>query len=170
MKAFSLVGECAEKSELVRRLVVELVGRGLQVSAIKRVSDAVDLERQGSGTWKHRAAGAVEVMIASASRFALLREMPPNTTEPEVSDLLARMVPVDIVLLDGFRRSSYPKIEVVQSGQDHTLLAPYDPMILAITSDVQVVADVPCLALSDIGALADFVLANAQDSIQMPAI
>jgi molybdopterin-guanine dinucleotide biosynthesis adapter protein len=170
MKAFSLVGECAEKSELVRRLVVELVGRGLQVSAIKRVSDAVDLERQGSGTWKHRAAGAVEVMIASASRLALLREMPPNTTEPEVSDLLARMAPVDIVLLDGFRRSSYPKIEVVQSGQDHTLLAPYDPMILAITSDVQVVADVPCLALSDIGALADFVLANARDSIQMPAI
>ena len=170
MKAFSLVGECAEKSELVRRLVVELVGRGLQVSAIKRVSDAVDLERQGSGTWKHRAAGAVEVMIASASRFALLREMPPNTTEPEVSDLLARMAPVDIVLLDGFRRSSYPKIEVVQSGQDHALLAPYDPMISAITSDVQVVADVPCLALSDIGALADFVLANARDSIQMPAI
>jgi molybdopterin-guanine dinucleotide biosynthesis adapter protein len=170
MKAFSLVGECAEKSELVRRLVVELVGRGLQVSAIKRVSDAVDLERQGSGTWKHRAAGAVEVMIASASRFALLREMPPNTTEPEVSDLLARMAPVDIVLLDGFRRSSYPKIEVVQSGQDHALLATYDPMILAITSDVQVVADVPCLALSDIGALADFVLANARDSIQMPAI
>jgi molybdopterin-guanine dinucleotide biosynthesis adapter protein len=165
MKAFSLVGECAEKSELVRRLVVELVGRGLQVSAIKRVSDAVDLERQGSGTWKHRAAGAVEVMIASASRFALLREMPPNTTEPEVSDLLARIAPVDIVLLDGFRASCYPKIEVVPSGQYHALLAPDDPMILAITADVQVVADVPCLALSDIGALADFVLANARDSI-----
>lgn len=102
MKAFSLVGECAEKSELVRRRVVELVGRGLRVSTIKRVSDAVDLERQGSGTWKHRA--AAEVMIASASRFALLREMPPDTTEPEVSDLLARMAPVDIILLDGFRR------------------------------------------------------------------
>ena len=100
MKAFSLVGECAEKSKLVRRLVVELVGRGLRVSTIKRVSDAVDLERQGSGTWKHRTAGAAEVMIASASRFALSREMPPDTTEPEVSELLARMAPVDI------RRSS----------------------------------------------------------------
>jgi molybdopterin-guanine dinucleotide biosynthesis protein len=54
MKAFSLIGECAEKSELVRRLVVELTGRGLRVSTIKRVSDAVDLERSGSGTWKHR--------------------------------------------------------------------------------------------------------------------
>ena len=67
MKAFSLIGECREKSELVRRLVVELTGRGLRVSTIKRVSDAVDLERQGSGTWKHRAAGAEEVMIASGA-------------------------------------------------------------------------------------------------------
>jgi molybdopterin-guanine dinucleotide biosynthesis protein MobB len=124
MKAFSLVGECREKSELVRRLVVELGGRGLEVSTIKRVSDAVDLERHGSGTSKHRAAGAVEVMIASARRFALLREMPSDTTEPEVSELLARMAPVDIVLLDGFRRSNYPKIEVVQSGQEHARLAP----------------------------------------------
>jgi molybdopterin-guanine dinucleotide biosynthesis adapter protein len=162
MKAFSLVGECAEKSELVRRLVVELVGRGLQVSTIKRVSDAVDLERQGSGTWKHRAAGAAEVMIASARRFALLREMPPDTAEPEVSDLLARMAPVDIVLLDGFRRSNYPKMEVVQTGQGRPLLAPGDSMVLAITSDVPIAADVPCLALSNIGALADFVLANAR--------
>jgi molybdopterin-guanine dinucleotide biosynthesis adapter protein len=165
MKAFSLVGECAEKSELVRRLVVELVGRGLQVSTIKRVSDAVDLEKPGSGTWKHRAAGAAEVMIASASRFALLREMPPDTTEPDVADLLARMAPVDIVLLDGFRRSNYPKMEVVQTGQGRALLAPGDSMVLAITSDVSVAADVPCPALSDIGALADFVLANARGGV-----
>jgi hypothetical protein len=82
MNAFILVGECAEKSELVRRLVVELVGRGLWISTIKRVSDAVDLEKPGSGTWKHRAAGAAEVMIASASRFALLSEMPQTPRSP----------------------------------------------------------------------------------------
>jgi molybdopterin-guanine dinucleotide biosynthesis adapter protein len=162
MKAFSLVGECAEKSELVRRLVVELVARGLSVSTIKRVSDAVDFERQGSGTWKHRAAGAAEVMIASASRFALLHEMPPDTKEPEVADLLAHMTVVDIVLLDGFRRSNYPKMEVVPAGQDTALLARTDPMVLAVTSDLPVAADVPCLALSNIGALADFALANAR--------
>jgi molybdopterin-guanine dinucleotide biosynthesis protein B len=170
MKAFSLIGKCAGKSELVRRLVVEPVGRGLTVSTIKRVSDAVDLERQGSGTWKHRVAGAAEVMIASASRFALLREMSPGTTEPEVSDLLARMAPVDIILLDGFRRSSYPKMEVVPAGQYHALLAPGDSMVLAITTDVSIAADVPCFALSDISVLADFVLANARDFIQIPAI
>src|SRR5689334_3094099 len=100
VKVFSLIGECVEKSELVGRLVAELVGRGLRVSTIKRVSDAVDLEKRGSGTWQHRQAGAEEVMIASASRFALLREMPPDTVEPDLEALLARLVPVDIVLLD----------------------------------------------------------------------
>jgi molybdopterin-guanine dinucleotide biosynthesis protein B len=101
-------------------------------------------------------------MIASASRFTLLSEMPPDTTEPDVGELLARMAPVDIVLLDGFRRSSYPKMEVVPAGQEQALLAPGDSMMLAITSDVSIAADVPCFALSDIGVLADFVLAYAR--------
>ena len=161
MKAFSLIGECAEKSELVRRLVVELTGRGLRVSTIKRVSDAVDLERQGSGTWKHRTAGAVEVMVASASRFALMREMPEDTDEPDVASLLARMAPVDIVLLDGFRRSGYPKMEVVQAGQDRALYALNDTMVLAVTSELPVTAPVPGLPLSDISVLGDFVMAHA---------
>jgi molybdopterin-guanine dinucleotide biosynthesis protein B len=162
MKAFSLIGECAEKSELVRRLVVELTGRGLRVSTIKRVSDAVDLERPGSGTWKHRIAGAEEVMVASASRFALMREMPKDLDEPDVGSLLARMAPVDIVLLDGFRRSGYPKMEVVQSGQDRALFASHDAMVLAVTSEVPVSAPVAGLPLSNIGALGDFVLAHAR--------
>jgi molybdopterin-guanine dinucleotide biosynthesis protein B len=163
MKAFSLVGECAEKSELVRRLVVEFVARGLRVSSIKRVSDAVDLERQGSGTWKHRQAGASEVMVASASRFALLHEMPAGTTEPRVAALLAQMTPVDLVLLDGFKRSDYPKMEVVPSGRNAAVLAPNDPMILAITAEAPIAAHVPYLPLSDIRALADFALAHARE-------
>jgi molybdopterin-guanine dinucleotide biosynthesis protein B len=162
MKAFSLIGECAEKSELVRRLVIELTGRGLRVSTIKRVSDAVDLERPGSGTWKHRTAGAEEVMVASASRFALMREMPRDTDEPDVGSLLARMAPVDIVLLDGFRRSDYPKMEVVQSGQDRARFASNDAMVLAVTSEVPVTAPVPGLPLSDIAVLGDFVMAHAR--------
>jgi molybdopterin-guanine dinucleotide biosynthesis protein MobB len=161
MKAFSLIGECAEKSELVRRLVVELTGRGLRVSTIKRVSDKVDLERAGSGTWKQREAGAEEVMVASATRFALMRELPKGVEEPDLGGLLARMAPVDIVLLDGFRRSLYPKVEVVQAGQVRALYALDDPMVLAVTSDRPVGAPVLRLPLSDIGALADFVLAHA---------
>jgi molybdopterin-guanine dinucleotide biosynthesis protein len=76
--------------------------------------------------------------------------------------LLARMAPVDIVLLDGFRRSNYPKMEVVPAGQDMALLAPADPMVLAVTSEVSVTANVPYLPLSNMGGLADFVLANAR--------
>jgi molybdopterin-guanine dinucleotide biosynthesis protein B len=161
VKIFSLIGECAEKSELVRRLVVELVRRELRVSTIKRVSDAVDLEKPGSGTWKHREAGAEEVMVASASRFALMREMPKDTEEPDVGALLRRMAPVDVVLLDGFRRSHYPKVEVVQPGQDRALFASNDHMVLAITSEVPMTASVPWLPLADIDALADFIMANA---------
>ena len=77
------------------------------------VSDPVDLEKPGSGTWKHHAAGAEEVMVASASSFALMREMLKEIDEPDVDGLLLRMTPVKVVLLDGFRRSSYPKMEVV---------------------------------------------------------
>ncbi|MEH2558042.1 molybdopterin-guanine dinucleotide biosynthesis protein B [Bradyrhizobium algeriense] len=168
MRAFSLVGERREKSELVRRLVVELTGRGLRVSTIKRVSDALDLERPGSGTWKHRAAGAEEVMIASASRFALLREMPKDTREPDLGTLLARMAPVDIVLLDGFRRSCSPKVEVVPSRQSLAQLAPNDPMVLAVTSEGPVTAPVPCVPLSDNRALADFVMAHAMPGDPQP--
>lgn len=166
MKVFSLIGECREKSRLVGRLVAELSGRGLRVSTIKRVSDAVDLEREGSGTWTHRAAGAEEVMIASAARFALLREMPrgamgPDVAEPDVAALLARLSPVDVVLLDGFRRSGFPKIEVVPPGRQGAAHASADPMVLAVASDLPLDLPLPCLRLSDIGALGDFVLACA---------
>jgi molybdopterin-guanine dinucleotide biosynthesis protein B len=161
MRVFSLIGECREKSELVGRLVRELVGRGLRVSTIKRVSDRIDLEREGSGTWKHRAAGAEEVMIASATRFALLREMPRDTLEPDPAVLLARLVPVDVVLLDGFRRSRFPKLEVVPPGQARALHAADDLTVLALASDRPLDLSRPCLSLSDIGALGDFVLAHA---------
>ena len=161
MKAFSLIGECREKSELVRRLVVELTGRGLRVSTIKRVSDAVDLERQGSGTWKHRVAGAEEVMIASASRFALMREMSKDIDEPDVSGLLARMAPVDIVLLDGFRRSHYPKMEVIEECQERARFAANDPMVLAVTSEAPISTTVPSFPLADISGIGDFVMAHA---------
>jgi molybdopterin-guanine dinucleotide biosynthesis protein B len=100
-------------------------------------------------------------MIASASRFALLHELPNDTDEPDPASLLARMAPVDIVLLDGFRRSGYPKMEVVQSGQDRALFASHDTMVLAVASEVPVTAPVPGLPLSDISVLGDFVMAHA---------
>lgn len=161
MKVFSVVGGCAGKTEVVRRLVAELTLRGLRVSTIKRVPDTVDLEKPGSGTWKHREAGAEEVILASTSRVALLREAPTNDDEPDVESLLARLTPVDVVFLEGFRLTFYPKLELVQPERDRRLIALDDPLVLAVTAERPVQAPVPFLPLADIGALADFVLRNA---------
>jgi molybdopterin-guanine dinucleotide biosynthesis protein B len=161
MKVFSVVGGCAGKTEIVRRLVAELAGRGLRVSTVKRVPETVDLEKPGSGTWKHREAGAQEVILASTSRMALLREMPTDADEPDVEALLARLVPVDIVFLEGFRLTYYPKLEFVQPERDRRLMALDDPLVLSVTANQPVAAPVPFLPLSDIGALADFVPVHA---------
>lgn len=169
MKVFSVVGGCVGKTEVVRRLVAELTGRGLLVSTVKRVPETVDLEKPGSGTWKHREAGAQEVILASTSRMALLREMPTNADEPDVEVLLARLQPVDIVILEGFRLTSYPKLELVQPDRDRRMLALDDPSVLAVASDNAVRAPVPCLRLSDIEGLANFVLKHAVQAGQAMA-
>jgi molybdopterin-guanine dinucleotide biosynthesis protein B len=161
MKVFSVVGGCAGKTETVRRLVAEMVGRGLRVSTVKRVPEVVDLEKPGSGTWKHREAGAQEVILASTRRMALLRKVSTDADEPDVEVLLARLAPVDIVFLEGFRLTWYPKLEFVQPEQDRRLIALDDPLVLAVTANEPITAPVPFLLLSDIGALADFVLMHA---------
>jgi molybdopterin-guanine dinucleotide biosynthesis adapter protein len=161
MRAFSIIGECAEKSELVNRLVAECVSRGLRVSTMKRVSDAVDLEKPGSGTWRQRRSGAEEVVIANARRIALLRELPPETAEPDVVALLARMAQVDLVLLDGFRRSAMPKMEVLSAGQLAAIHAQHDRNVMALASDRPSHGALPHLDLAEIGQLLDFVWEHA---------
>jgi molybdopterin-guanine dinucleotide biosynthesis protein B len=164
MKVFTVVGGCAGKTETVRLLVAELTRRGLRVSTIKRVPDTIDLEKPGSGTWRHREAGAEEVILASNSRVALLREMPTDADEPDVEFLLSRLAPVDIVFLEGFRLTYYPKLELVQPERNRRLIALDDPLVLAVTAHRPVDAPVPFLPLSDIVALADFVLLHAVEA------
>jgi len=164
MRVFGVVGGCAAKAGLVRNLVAELTQRGLRVSTVKHVPDDVDLDRPGSGSWAHRAAGAEEVMLASGARQILMRERRKPVDEPDVDDLLLRMPAVDLVLLEGFRLSPYPKLEAVKRGQDRRLLALDDPSVCAVTGDAPVAAPVPFLPFSDLAALADMVLAQAADA------
>jgi molybdopterin-guanine dinucleotide biosynthesis protein MobB len=161
MKVFTVIGGCAGKTELVRRLVAALKARGLRVSTIKRVPDTLDLERPGSGTWSHRQAGAEEVMLASATRYAILRETSAEDDEPDVDALLARLADVDLVLLEGFKLTFYPKLELVQPGHDRRLFALDDPTVVAVTAEQPLDCPAPWLPLADIAALADCVLANA---------
>ena len=90
-----------------------------------------------------------------------MREMPKDLDEPDVGSLLARMAPVDLVLLDGFRRSGYPKMEVIQTGQARAQFAANDPMVLGVTSGAPITAPVPGFPLSDISGIGDFVMAHA---------
>ena len=162
MKVFGIIGlKNAGKTTLTERLVAELSGRGLSVSTIKHTHHNVDLDRAGTDTFRHRDAGAQEVVLASGARFALLREH-RSAPEPEVRDLVARMSPVDLVLVEGFKAASHPKIECHRGAMGHPLLAAENDTMCAIASDVAVETDVPVFDLNDVSAIADFVLAHAQ--------
>lgn len=170
MKVFGIIGGCAAKAGLARNLVAELSARGLRVSTIKHVPDDVDLDRPGTGSWAQREAGAQEIILASGTRQILMRESRGMEAEPDVDALLARLLPADVVLLEGFRLSPYPKLEAVRAGQDRRLQAMDDPSVCAVTGSAPVAAPVPFLPSSDIGALADFVLAQAAEAGRAPGL
>jgi molybdopterin-guanine dinucleotide biosynthesis protein B len=114
MRVFGVIGGCVAKMSVVQRMVAELSARGLRVSTIKRIPD--DVDHPGTGSWGHRQAGSQEVMLASGTRHVLMREVRTDTDEPDVDALLARMSPVDVVLLEGFRLSPCPKLEDRPTG------------------------------------------------------
>ena len=146
------------KTTLLSRLVPELIGRGLRVSTVKHAHHAFDIDQPGKDSYVHRMAGATEVLVASASRWALMHEL-RDATEPGLDQLLAKLAPVDLVLIEGFKRHPHPKIEVFRRGNGKPLLAPDDPHIVAVASDAPVPETaLPVLGIDDIPAIADFVL------------
>lgn len=158
MNVYGVIGwKNAGKTSLMERLVAEISTRGLRVSTIKHVHHEVDLDHPGKDTYRHRAAGAQEVVLASASRMALLREH--RGEEPELREILARMAPVDLVLVEGYKRDTHPKIEVFRREAGHDLIQPGDAMVRAVATDAALAAlSVPVLDLNDTGAIADFIL------------
>jgi len=148
------------KTTLVTRLLPELVGRGLSVSTVKHAHHEFDIDHPGKDSYQHRVAGATEVLVSSARRRALIREL-RGETEAGLDELLAMLSPVDLVLVEGFKRAGHDKIEVRRAAAATPPLYPDDPHVVAIASD-QPIADAgrPVLALADTGAIADFILAH----------
>ncbi len=142
------------KTTLIERLVGHFTAAGLAVSTIKHTHHAADLDRPGKDTFRHRMAGAREVVLASSARFAILHEL-RGAAEPELEALLARMAPVDLVIVEGFKRFSHPKIEVHRKERGTPLLARTDPSVIAVASD-EPLDDlaVPVLPLDDVPAIA----------------
>lgn len=142
------------KTTLVERLVAHLVVQGLRVSTIKHTHHSTDLDRPGKDTWRHRAAGATEVVLASSARYAILHELRAEP-EPELDGLLARMAPADLVIVEGFKRFPHPKVEVHRAARGTQLLARDDPTVIAVASDEPLPGlAVPVLDLDDVAGIA----------------
>ncbi len=158
MKVFGIIGfKNSGKTTLVERLVTELTGRGLRVSTVKHAHHNFDLDQPGKDSARHREAGASQVVIASANRWAVMSEL-RGDAEPTLAELLARLDPVDLVLVEGFKGGDHPRLEVHRSATDHPLIAAQDSAVLAIATDATMDAQVPIFALDDIAAIADFAL------------
>jgi len=172
MRVIGLAGwRGAGKTTLLRRLIPALTAQGLQVSTLKHAHHSFDIDQPGKDSWEHRQAGAKEVLVASAVRWALMHEM-RNDAEPRLPALLAQMSPVDLVLVEGFKREAHPKIEVYRKANAKPLLHPKDRSIVAIASDVALPGlTIPLLHLDDIKEIADIVQSCATpiDSIDWGA-
>jgi molybdopterin-guanine dinucleotide biosynthesis adapter protein len=161
MKIIGIAGwSGAGKTTLLTRVIPCLTARGLRVSTIKHAHHNFDVDQPGKDSHTHRAAGATEVLVSSASRFALMREL---RGEPEwrLRALLGKLSPVDLVLVEGFKREAHPKLEVFRASLGKPLLTPGDPHIVAIASDGPVMARIPVVPLEDAEAVADILVAKA---------
>ena len=158
MKIFGVTGwKNAGKTGLMERLVAEFTARGLKVSTIKHAHHSTDVDQPGRDSFRHREAGAREVFLSSKHRWALMGEL-RDADEPSLPELLARLSPCDLVLIEGFKREPHPKIECVRAENNHPLIAAGDTTIKALASDHAVTdARVPVIDLDDTEALADFI-------------
>jgi len=149
------------KTTLLTALIPELIGRGRTVSTIKHAHHEFDVDKPGKDSWVHRQAGAREVLISSARRWALMREL-RGDAEPQLRELVSHLGDVDLVLIEGFKREPHPKIEIHRAVVGKPLLHPHDEHILAIASDAPLPeARVPRVDLNDIPAIADLVERHA---------
>ncbi|MCK8463943.1 bifunctional molybdopterin-guanine dinucleotide biosynthesis adaptor protein MobB/molybdopterin molybdotransferase MoeA [Aliiroseovarius sp. S1339] len=158
MKIFGVTGwKNSGKTGLMERLVAHFTAKGLRVSTLKHTHHGVDLERPGTDTHRHREAGAQEVVLASAARVSILHEL-RDTDEPRLAELIARLTPCDLVLVEGFKNAPHPKIEAHRAATGETLLAPKNDTIRAVASDVPLPdLDLPIFDLDDTPAIAAFI-------------
>jgi molybdopterin-guanine dinucleotide biosynthesis protein B len=149
------------KTTLITKLIPRLIARGITVSTLKHAHHGFDLDQPGKDSFFHRAAGATEVLISSAKRWAILHEL---REEPEwdLAVLVGKMSPVDLVLVEGFKRDAFPKLEIHRVANGKPLIHPEDSHIIAVACDSALpAAQVPVIDLNDIERIADLLLKHA---------
>ncbi|HSP50865.1 MAG TPA: molybdopterin-guanine dinucleotide biosynthesis protein B [Pseudolabrys sp.] len=149
------------KTTLITKLIPRLLARGISVSTLKHAHHGFDLDQPGKDSFFHRTAGATEVIISSAKRWAILHEL-REQPEWDLAALVGKMSPVDLVLVEGFKRDAFPKLEIHRIANGKPLIHPEDPHIVAVASDSALPAAlVPVVDLNDIEAIADLLLKHA---------
>ena len=161
MKLFGIAGwSGAGKTTLLVSLIPSLVRRGIRVSTVKHAHHAFDIDIPGKDSYEHRRAGATEVMVASGRRWAIVHEL-RDEAEPTLEALIARLSPVDLVLIEGYKHGDYEKIEIHRPSLGKKLLYPDDPLVVALASDVKFTGlPIPFIDLADIDGIAGLILAR----------
>ncbi|HEX3064926.1 MAG TPA: molybdopterin-guanine dinucleotide biosynthesis protein B [Dongiaceae bacterium] len=163
MRVIGLAGWSGSgKTTLLTRLLPELIRRGISVSTMKHAHHEFDVDQPGKDSWRHRSAGATEVLVASANRWALMHEL-RGGAEPSAGELMKQMSPVDLLIIEGFKREKHDKIEIHRRETGKPLLYPHDPRIVAVLSD-EPLPDclLPVIDLDDAAKVADFIVAHCK--------
>jgi molybdopterin-guanine dinucleotide biosynthesis adapter protein len=149
------------KTTLLTKVIPRIVARGVKVSTVKHAHHSFDMDRPGKDSHSHRMAGATEVLVGSANRWAVVHEL-RGEAEPTLPALLRKASPVDLVLVEGYKGESHPKLEVYRAANGKPLLHPGDPAIVAVASDIPLSGvRIPVLDLNDIEGITDILLRHA---------
>lgn len=166
MKVFGLAGWSGSgKTTLLAHLIPELIARGLSISTIKHAHHQFDIDQPGKDSYVHRSAGATEVMVSAANRWALMHEN-RGEPEPDLEELVSYMSEVDLVLVEGFRSYPHAKLEIHRADLGKPVICHEDPHIVAVASDVSLPGlSIPVIDINDTEAIAEFVLAHCDIAV-----
>jgi molybdopterin-guanine dinucleotide biosynthesis protein B len=158
MKVFGFAGWSGSgKTTLIEKLIPRFVKRGLRVSLIKHAHHTFDVDQPGKDSWRHRHAGASEVLVTSSRRWVLMHEL-RGTQEPAFEDQVKRLSPCDLLIVEGFKHAPIPKLEVWRATTGEGMLHPQDPHIVAVASDERIETKLPLLDLNDDAGIAGFIV------------
>jgi molybdopterin-guanine dinucleotide biosynthesis adapter protein len=158
MRIFGFAGWSGSgKTTLIEQLIPRFVKQGLRVSLIKHAHHTFDIDHPGKDSYRHRQAGAQEILVTSSRRWVLVHEL-RGQAEPAFEEQVKRVSPCDLLLVEGFKHAPIPKLEVWREATGEALLHPNDPHIVAVASDTKVATKLPLLDLNDIQGISKFIL------------
>ena len=158
MRIFGFAGWSGSgKTTLIEQPIPRFVQRGLRVSLIKHAHHTFDVDQPGKDSYRHRQAGAAEILVTSSRRWVLMHEL-RGAHEPSFEDQVKRISPCDLLLVEGFKHAPIPKLEVWRKETGEPLLHPNDPHIVAVASDARIETKLPLLNLNDVDEIRNFIL------------